>query len=137
MVSLVFDPTSRGGDRDHRAVAPVPQAGDNRDGCAGATDEDRYWRNLRERLGNNLLALCLKGAELGSFPSLGHLAEQMGTPQDPRCSRGVGTSADPSGEMLTRRAGPASRSSCGMARRTCTAFRLPYEKPSCADPTNS
>ena len=128
----MFDPTSREEIAIIQRLLPFLKPATTVTVAPGATDEDRYWRNLRARLGNNLLSLCLKGAELGTFPSLGHLAEQMETPES-RCSRGVGTLADPSGK-LTRLAGLASRSSCGMARRTCTAFRLPYEEPSCADP---
>ncbi len=81
MVSLVFDPTSREEIAIIERLLPFLKPATTVTVAPGATDEDRYWRNLRARLGNNLLALCLKGAELGSFPSLGHLAEQMGTPE--------------------------------------------------------
>ena len=75
MVTLTFDPTSAEEVRTVQRLLPLFGQGVKVEGV----DEERFWADLRPRLGTeSLLPLCVEAARLGTFPNIAALAAHMG-----------------------------------------------------------
>lgn len=75
MVTLTFDPTSAEEVQTVQRLLPLFGQGVKVQGV----DEERFWTDLRPRLGSgSLLPLCVEAARLGTFPNIAALAIHMG-----------------------------------------------------------